>query len=240
MTDTARPAGAAAGGSTPGTAELAWGGHRLVLLPGRAAWLPQRRMLLVADVHIGKALTFRRLGVPVPHGTTGDTLARLATLLERHSIGHLVFLGDLLHARTAQASSVQSALHAWRESHAGVEMTLVRGNHDLHAGDPPASLGVMLVDEPWLLPAPGAQATSGLALCHHPARLPGRQVLAGHLHPAIALGARARDRLRLPCFHFSDDVGVLPAFGSFTGMHPVQRSAGDQVYAIGDQAVHRV
>ena len=33
---------------------------------------------LVADAHIGKAQSFRRLGVPVPGGTTAATLQRLS------------------------------------------------------------------------------------------------------------------------------------------------------------------
>ncbi len=53
------------------------GGARLVPLPERALWLPDAGLLLVADAHIGKAQSFRRLGVPVPEGTTAGTLARL-------------------------------------------------------------------------------------------------------------------------------------------------------------------
>ncbi|MBL8301325.1 MAG: hypothetical protein JNM26_00975, partial [Ideonella sp.] len=34
------------------------------------------------------------------------------------------------------------------------------------------------------------------------------------------------------CFHFREGVGVLPAFGDFTGMHAVQRVPGDQVHAV--------
>jgi hypothetical protein len=54
------------------------------------------------------------------------------------------------------------------------------------------------------------------ALSHHPARSPGHYVLAGHLHPALRIEAGG-DRLRLPCFAFGPAVGLLPAFGAFTG-----------------------
>ncbi len=145
--------------------------------------------------------------------------------MRRLPVERLVFLGDLLHSKAAQAETTQAALGAWRRVHAAVAMTLVRGNHDRHAGDPPPGLGIELVDEPWRLPAPGPMARGGLALCHHPQRLADWPVLAGHLHPAVLLGARARDRMRLPCFHFSAGLGVLPAFGSFTGMHPIRRRA---------------
>ncbi|WP_418319100.1 ligase-associated DNA damage response endonuclease PdeM [Piscinibacter sakaiensis] len=219
--------------------ELVWGGHRLSLLPGKAAWLAERRMLLVADVHIGKAMAFRRAGLPVPHGTSADTLSRLGDLLRQQRATSLVFLGDLLHSADAHAAPTRATLQRWRDEHRDIEMTLVRGNHDDRAGDPVADCNIACVDEPWIVPADAdAAGVQQLALCHHPRALPGCQVLAGHLHPAVRLtGGRAHDRLRLPCFHFSGDVGVLPAFGSFTGMHVMRRDTGDRVFAVTDDAV---
>ena len=51
-------------------------GATLRLLPGRAAFLPAERALLVADAHLGKAHSFRRQGVPVPAGTTAEEIGR--------------------------------------------------------------------------------------------------------------------------------------------------------------------
>ena len=42
------------------------GGQPLTLLPEKAAFLGRSQTLLVADAHIGKAVSFRKLGVPVP------------------------------------------------------------------------------------------------------------------------------------------------------------------------------
>jgi uncharacterized protein len=86
-----------------------------------------------------------------------------------------------------------------------------------------------VLDEPFEL--------DGFALCHHPQPRRGAYVLAGHLHPCIGLGGRAFDHLRLPCFWFGDDVGVLPAFGAFTGMHPIRAGASDRVFPIADGVV---
>ena len=227
------------GPTTQRAVSLRWGGHLLRLLPGRAAWLPERQMLLVADAHIGKAVSFRQLGVPVPRGTTTGTLERLSGLLHLCSAQTLVFLGDFLHSSRSHAPATQAAVLRWRQRHAGVAMTLVRSNHDDRAGDPPAALGFTVFDEPWLLPAPSLQVAGepGLALCHHPRPIAGAAVLAGHEHPCVHVRGSARDHLRLPCFHFRGQVGVLPAFGSFTGMHPVDRGPGDQVFAVADDRV---
>jgi hypothetical protein len=70
-----------------------------------------------------------------------------------------------------------------------------------------------------------------------PRAVPGAYVLAGHWHPCVRVEGRALDRLRLPCFWFGEAVGVLPAFGEFTGMHPIRRTEGDRVYAVAEGQV---
>jgi hypothetical protein len=51
------------------------------------------------------------------------------------------------------------------------------------------------------------------------------------------LGGKAHDRLRLPCFHLGPEVGVLPAFGGFTGMHVLPRRPSDRVFVIAGDSV---
>ena len=57
---------------------IEFGGHSLQLLGDRAMYWAATRTLIVADVHVGKAATFRALGVPVPGGITAKDLARLS------------------------------------------------------------------------------------------------------------------------------------------------------------------
>ena len=165
--------------------ELALAGERLELMPERAVFLPDHATLLVADAHIGKAVSFRRLGMPVPRGTTTETLATLSAAVDAMGAERLIFLGDFLHSARARADAALDALTRWRERHAGLRLTLVCGNHDLHAGDPPKALGIDAVCEPLRLGA--------LALCHHPQTVEGAYVLAGHAHPCVVLGGRAQE-----------------------------------------------
>jgi DNA ligase-associated metallophosphoesterase len=211
------------------------GGVRLRLLPQRAAWLVDHGVLLVADAHIGKAVSFRRLGMPVPGGTTSETLQRLSDAVAASGARHVVFLGDLLHSARSRAAATWAAVAQWRSQHATLALTLVRGNHDSHAGDPPPEWGVTCLNGPLRLPG-----LESLALAHHPDPVPGAYVLAGHIHPAAVLGGRARDSLRLPCFHFGPDVGVLPAFGAFTGTHVLPRGPEDRVYVVAGDSVREL
>jgi len=202
---------------------LPWFGEDLELRPEGALHLPARGAVLVADLHLGKAHSFRRLGVPVPQGTTDELLVRLDGLLAGCGGARaLVVLGDFLHAPAAQASPGARAWTAWRRTHAALDIVLVRGNHDRRAGDPAPALGIEVVDEPWPL--------GGLSLCHHPQRVAGRGVVCGHVHPGARLHGRGRDTLRLPCFSLDDGCLTLPAFGPFTGLHPVEAAEGRYRY----------
>ena len=204
-------------------------GEELVLLPERAALWRARSTLLVADPHFGKAATFRAAGIPVPSGTTRDGLARLDAMLARTGARRVVFLGDYLHARAGRAPDTLAALARWAAANAGLEVVLVRGNHDRHAGDPPVEARVRCVDAP-LVEAP-------FVLAHHPADSAEGYVIAGHLHPGVSLVGRGRQHERLPCFWLRERYAVLPAFGDFTGLAIVDPAPGDRVYAVGDGQV---
>lgn len=212
-----------------GSLALTLSGERVWLLPERALWWPATRTVFVADVHLGKAASYRALGQPVPSGTTRDNLDRLSALVEGVAAARLVVLGDLLHATAAQQAQVLDPVHRWRERHAGLACVLIRGNHDSRAGDPPPSLRFAIEDEPWRI--------GPFAACHHPRRMTDAYVLAGHLHPAVTLRGLAHERQRLPCFCESEGLLILPAFGAFTGTTLEGLPAGARCHAVGGGAV---
>jgi metallophosphoesterase superfamily enzyme len=113
-------------------------GERLVLLPERAAWWPAREAIFVADFHLGKAASFRSAGIPLPAGTTAENIDRLEAVMARCPAGHLVFLGDFLHSAQGRVPATLERFARWRAARPGLSITLVRGNHDDRACDPPA------------------------------------------------------------------------------------------------------
>lgn len=204
-------------------------GEPLRLLPERAAYWPAQQALLVADLHWGKAAAFRAGAVPVPGGTTLADLERLDQALARTDARQLWVLGDLLHARAGRAPSTLAAIAAWRQRHPGLEIVVVRGNHDRRAGDPPPDWDMRVVDEPW--PA------GPVVLRHQPEPVPGAYTLAGHVHPAVLMRGPGRQELYLPCFSFGPELGLLPAFGSFTGAARLRPGPADRLYVIADDEV---
>ena len=206
-------------------------GEGVLLLAQKALYWPREKILVIADIHFGKAAAFRAQGVPVPRGTTSANLAALDELLELHDVAEIVFLGDFLHARAAHAKATLDAMLAWRARHPALRLTLVRGNHDRHAGDPAAALGIRMVDEP--------HTVGAFSFCHHPDIAGPGYVLAGHVHPVYRLSTRL-DSLRLPCFLYGPTRMILPSFGAFTGGYPVLPEANEHVCVSSGEAVHCV
>jgi DNA ligase-associated metallophosphoesterase len=206
----------------------------VLLLPGRAALLPSSRTLLVADLHLGKAATFRRAGIPVPEGSAQRDLERLAQLVREHDVRRLVVLGDLFHAKGGCTPQVFAEFAALRAQMADTEVVLVLGNHDRAVGRLPASLGIDAclpsLDEP------------PFHFVHEPATgvaAPDRHLftVAGHLHPTVSIRSPSGDRLADRCFVADTAVLVLPAFGSFTGGHRVEPAEGMRFWIARDDGV---
>ena len=212
--------------------EIELKGERLTLLPERAAYWHRERALLVADPHWGKAATFRAGGIPVPAGTTIEAIQRLDVLIRRMSASRVIFLGDLLHAKAGRSKEMFAALESWRQSQKQIGVTLVRGNHDRRAGDPPPELCFDCVDAPF--------AMSPFVFAHHPVADAAGYVIAGHVHPGIRLYGPGRQRERLPCFAFGRDVGILPAFGEFTGLGDIDPEEFERIYAVGEGRVFSI
>lgn len=191
-------------------------GEVVTLLPERA--MRWRGTTFVADVHLGKAEVFQRRGIPVPPGDLAADLARLGAIAG----DRLVVLGDLIHG--ALAESVIDTVSRWRER-VRVPILLVRGNHDRHDVLPDA----------WGIEEM-AELRDGPFVFRHAPEPAVPYVWAGHLHPAVTLRGRA-DAVRAPAFHIGERVGVLPAFGSFTGGISLPRAPRDRVFAAFGTAV---
>ena len=203
---------------------LTLAGERVQLLADRALYWPRTATLFVADVHLGKAAAFRAGGIPLPRGNTHADLTRLTTLLQSTGAQRLVVLGDFLHAAAGRVAALDEAFRAWRAQHMAITLVLIRGNHDDHAGDPPAAWGIDVVPEPHpLMP---------FLACHHPQEPRTGYALCGHIHPGVWLGGAAEAPARLPCFVIGARRAILPAFGGFTGLAMIRPVPGETRIAI--------
>jgi metallophosphoesterase superfamily enzyme len=245
----------------------------MLLLPGCALFRPKPRQLVVADVHLGKAASFRAKGVPVPEHSTSDNFERLDRLLALTAARQLVILGDLSHDALGRRKARDPWIR-WRDRHPTLDVVLVPGNHDpkewgrfpmgARCGESVDAARVAVGKQVW----PGLRvvepvwSSEGLVFLHDAdtvsdaalgkARAVGPQTsrmpdespakvlaLCGHRHPVVRVPTLAgRHALRRPCFFLDRRACLhLPAFGSFTGGHPVDPLPGETVFV---DAVDRV
>lgn len=205
------------------------GDAELELHGERAVYWPQRRALLIADLHLGKADILRRAGIPTPRGSTQADLDRLGGLLDQCGASELWILGDVLHG-AQRAAAWQDRWLSFRASRPDLRVLALVGNHDRALSG--AELGIEIVGEHADLGA--------LRLAHMPEsswRAEQAPLLCGHLHPCIRLCDLPR---QFPAFWQHPGGLVLPAFTSLAGGHRLRLRHGESIHACVDGAVIRV
>ncbi|HWB21197.1 MAG TPA: ligase-associated DNA damage response endonuclease PdeM [Phycisphaerales bacterium] len=203
----------------------------MLLLAEGAAWWERTRTVIAADTHFGKAEHFRSLGVPVPCGTSEGSLQLLMDVVRRFGAQRVIVLGDLLHADGPGNNQIGDMLSAIFEANPNVEMMVIRGNHDVTAGDLPVMRNLKYVDE---------LVDGALEFRHMPSERVKGFEMAGHIHPVVSMWSETGSRVRAKCFWVGPRQIVLPAFGKFTGGAAIQAREGDRVFAIGDGEIEEV
>lgn len=184
--------------------------------------------LILADLHLGKATHFRKAGIAAPKAVEDTNFDHLISLLLAFSPKRVLLLGDLFH------SDYNTVWEEWEElleQFAHIQFELVPGNHDVL---PPA-----LYQQSALHIRPLKYQEGPFSFTHEPLEQPRNEYynLCGHIHPGVRLEGFGRQSLRLPCFYFGPRQGILPAFGSFTGLATLAVKREDQVFGIADSEV---
>lgn len=197
-------------------------GEPVLLHAERGLYWPREGLLAIADLHLGKGDAFRRHGIALPPGGTALDLQRLDVLIDAFAPASLLVLGDLVHGAVHESADWIERWLAWRARHAGLEVGLVRGNHDRALAPERLRVvdyGACLVRAPFLFTHEAARvATASL------------HSIGGHMHP-VAVLRELGFSTRLPAFHLGTLRSVLPAFSTFTGGIEVRAQGGDRLVA---------
>ena len=200
---------------------------QLTLLPEKAIFWEEKGMLIVADVHIGKVSHFRKNGIPVPGMVERNNLWRLSGLVLKTKPKQIIFLGDLSHSKLNKA---WDQFVDFRKAYPTIEMILIKGNHDILSEQSFNNAEIKVVES----------LTVGPFLFTHDRQETDLYNIHGHIHPAIRLRGKGRQSLRVPCYFFGKDYGILPSFGDFTGSFTLKPVDGDAVFVPGEEETMRV
>lgn len=185
--------------------EISFHGCRIELRPSGALFFPDLSALVVADLHLGKALHFSAVGRFLPPYESDATLRKLDAEAQAAGADKIVLLGDAFHSTrlTADRDFLPRMIKFLARRAAPV---FVLGNHDRPLARALEKLSCALHEE-WRVDV--------IRLRHEPDALMGPQIF-GHLHPCARVATRA-GKQRRPCFVVGAETIVMPAFGALTG-----------------------
>lgn len=196
----------------------------LLLLPEKAIYWKDKGMLILADVHLGKAGHFRKSGIPISDLVHSKDIYTIEKLINEFQPREVVFLGDLFHSDHNQGWEI---FRRWIRSKDPLQFRLVLGNHDVLEAPAYHIKNLEVIEVLDCAP---------FSLTHIPEET-SHYNLAGHIHPAVKLRGKGRQSLRLPCFYFGPQNGILPAFGNFTGTARISITKEDELFVIADHKV---
>lgn len=176
----------------------------VVLRLSGALWLPQERMLVVADLHLEKGSAYARTGQLLPPYDTRETLDRLTGEITALQPRTVILLGDTLHDHDAEMRIPQMERARIADLSDQVRLVWICGNHD------PDGAGGLGGETATVIEA------SGLTLRHEPSSQPVYGEVSGHLHPCVRI-AGAAGSVRRRCFASDGNRLILPAFGAYAG-----------------------
>ena len=205
--------------------EITLAGATVELRPSGSLFWPDRSLLCVGDLHLGRAERIAREGGDLlPTYETIDTLDRLETDVVALAPRLLVCLGDCFDDLAAARSLSDEVLIRIGRLAAGRRLIWVAGNHD-----------------PGPMELPGshlAELRLGLLNFRHialPRLAPGAGEVSAHYHPKARL-IRRGTRVTQRCFLADGDRAILPAFGTYTGGLDARDAAFDALLAPNSQA----
>lgn len=203
--------------------KIGWSGQDLILDGNRVLYWAREQLLVVADLHLGKAEHFQRHGIPIPSQTTGDTVGRLSETIASYSPRSIFLLGDIFHSSRGDGADTLDVL---MDTFQGIDWKIFAGNHDRRYLSRSSANSLVIEDsltiEPFVFSHGDRERITPKD----------RLSISGHIHPGITIRGRGGLSERVACFHLTRGSLVLPAFGDFTGTATISRSVGDRVFGV--------
>ena len=201
------------------------GDQRLCISAERSIFWEEEKALILSDLHLGKTGHFRRSGIAVPQNVYKEDLQRLMHQVQYFRAEQLIIVGDMVHS---SANKELDLFSRWRNDISSVVIHLVKGNHDILPSKWYSDTSIVVHEE--------ALHVGGFCFQHDAEKcdtnMETTYLFSGHIHPGIVLSGPGKQSLRFPCYYFSQDSCILPAFSRFTGAASVHPQQGDKVFAI--------
>ena len=197
----------------------------------RCIFWEEKKALIIADLHLGKTGHFRKAGIAVPQAVFKEDLHRLFALIQHYRPEQLIVVGDMFHSK---ANKEIDFFFRWRADLSYLQIHLIKGNHDILQEDWYEKACIKITTQQSVI--------DKFCFVHDineikPEELQESYFFSGHIHPGINVKSRSRQSLSFPCYYFSQQYAVLPAFSKFTGFVTIKPKRSDTIYAIVNQSL---
>ncbi len=198
----------------------------LWLSPDRCIYWEEQKTLIVSDLHFGKTGHFRKSGIAVPQTVYKEDMQRLVSQLQFYKPQQLLVVGDLFHS---VMNKELDFFKKWRNDFNELHIQLVKGNHDILKKEWYSEADITVSDLHFHL--------GKFCFVHDIAEAcaPSDDIsyyFSGHIHPCVHLKGLAKQSISLPCYYFTNNFAVIPAFSKFTGTALIDRKSADNIFAI--------
>ena len=148
----------------------------------------------------------------------------------------LIIVGDLFHSH---ANKEMELFLKWRHDLDYLDIHLIKGNHDILSNKFYDNAAIKVSEEQWLQ-SPFCFTHDIAMKCDDDPKAKKSFTFSGHIHPGIKINGLGKQSLRFPCFYFSKEFVVLPAFSHFTGLASIYPQTSDSVFAIVEKSVIKI
>jgi uncharacterized protein len=197
----------------------------------RSIYWEEQKTMIVSDTHFGKTGHFRKSGIAVPQQVYKEDLQRFFSLATDLKPERILVVGDFFHSTDNEEHNL---FLRWKNDFNSLQITLIKGNHDILGNTWYENAGIQLIEDFYEI--------GQFRFQHDPAEndflvKENTFVFSGHLHPGIQMRGIGKQSLRFPCFYFTQNQCILPAFSKFSGLAIVKPKKQDQVYAIANDNI---
>ncbi|MDO8995971.1 ligase-associated DNA damage response endonuclease PdeM [Sediminibacterium sp.] len=197
----------------------------------RSIYWEEQKTMIVSDTHFGKTGHFRKSGIAVPQQVYKEDLQRFFSLATDLKPERILVVGDFFHSTDNEEHNL---FLRWKNDFNSLQITLIKGNHDILGNTWYENAGIQLIEDFYEI--------GQFRFQHDPAEndflvKENTFVFSGHVHPGIQMRGIGKQSLRLPCFYFTQNQCILPAFSKFSGLAIVKPKKQNQIYAIANDNI---
>ena len=200
--------------------------------PNTALYWKRLNIIIVADLHLGKSISFAKQKQFLPPYDTKETLAKLFRCINEFEPSKLIIVGDLLHDMFSVNSFQEKDHQNFNKYTKNTQFIWVKGNHDY---DIEINGFTKVLN----------YKVEEIIFNHIPIKSTNFQI-CGHYHPKAKISHRGKS-IYTSSFVHNDKLLILPSFGTLTGglninQEPLRGLLGQsiKIFPVGNSKVYKL